>query len=263
MSLPLTKGEVEGVSGLAGFTGIAGLAELASFSLWQSCCSFADSNPFLRKELTMSDEHARLALRDARGPLTDLMEKLDGDDGQTLWLPALKKLLRKENPWPVKNPKFDRVLYLEEVFVLQASNEFFDPSLFFDKRYGLRGEVFPAQILYNAKPTNSVPELKIVSYRMIQDTDIIGIQKELPEGHRFTDVDIFSAHLARMIRHQTGGIHGKLLTNGRANVFFLQTLGAIFSTRVLLFGTEWCVFVVSSRDMILEAGERVVCMDVT
>ena len=41
----------------------------------------------------------RLALSEVRGPFNDLNEKLSGEDGATVWLPALKRFLRKENPW--------------------------------------------------------------------------------------------------------------------------------------------------------------------
>ena len=40
----------------------------------------------------------RLALSDAQGLLVDLLAKLCGKEGW-LWLEALKKFLRKENPW--------------------------------------------------------------------------------------------------------------------------------------------------------------------
>lgn len=40
----------------------------------------------------------RLTLSDARGPLTDLLEKLEGKDGE-VWLRGLKEFLRKESPW--------------------------------------------------------------------------------------------------------------------------------------------------------------------
>ncbi len=43
----------------------------------------------------------RLALCDVRGPLTDLLEKLSGDNGEQ-WFHGLNRFLRKENPWGVK-----------------------------------------------------------------------------------------------------------------------------------------------------------------
>ena len=54
----------------------------------------------MEKGLTvMSTENGtRLALSDVQGPLVDLLERLDGRDGE-LWLKWLKKFLRKENPW--------------------------------------------------------------------------------------------------------------------------------------------------------------------
>lgn len=44
---------------------------------------------------------SRLALCNVRGPLTDLLEKLSGEDGDQ-WLRALNKMLRRENPWEPK-----------------------------------------------------------------------------------------------------------------------------------------------------------------
>lgn len=44
-------------------------------------------------------DNARLALCDVRGPLKDLEDKLSGEDGK-FWAAALKKMLRRENPWP-------------------------------------------------------------------------------------------------------------------------------------------------------------------
>ena len=40
---------------------------------------------------------SRLALCDVSGPLTDLLQKLSGEDGEQ-WMRALNKMLRKENP---------------------------------------------------------------------------------------------------------------------------------------------------------------------
>jgi hypothetical protein len=43
-----------------------------------------------------------ITLREVRGLLNDLMDKLCGEDGQ-VWLKALKLFLRKENPWSTRN----------------------------------------------------------------------------------------------------------------------------------------------------------------
>jgi len=40
----------------------------------------------------------RLSLSDAKGPIVDLLVKLEGENGST-WLRGLNKFLRKENPW--------------------------------------------------------------------------------------------------------------------------------------------------------------------
>ena len=46
----------------------------------------------------MSKHMLGVALRETRGPLKDLTDKLCGADGKA-WLEALKRFLRKENPW--------------------------------------------------------------------------------------------------------------------------------------------------------------------
>ncbi|MDD4995027.1 MAG: hypothetical protein PHW53_00940 [Patescibacteria group bacterium] len=48
-------------------------------------------------------DDTRLTLHEARGSLNDLNDKLAGKEGET-WLAALKRFLRKENPWPVDFP---------------------------------------------------------------------------------------------------------------------------------------------------------------
>ncbi|HPD73971.1 MAG TPA: hypothetical protein PLX95_01620 [bacterium] len=46
----------------------------------------------------MSTNDTRLALSDIQGPLTSLLEKVCGREGE-MWLRGLNKFLRKENPW--------------------------------------------------------------------------------------------------------------------------------------------------------------------
>ena len=50
----------------------------------------------------MSNNMLGIALRDVRGLLGNLMDKLCGADGE-IWLEAFKKFLRKENPWVSPN----------------------------------------------------------------------------------------------------------------------------------------------------------------
>lgn len=47
----------------------------------------------------MSDKHALLTARDIHGPYVQLLTNLQGENGRE-WLDALKKFLRKENPFP-------------------------------------------------------------------------------------------------------------------------------------------------------------------
>ena len=46
----------------------------------------------------MSTNDTRLALSEVQGPLTSLLEKICGREGE-MWLRGLNKFLRKENPW--------------------------------------------------------------------------------------------------------------------------------------------------------------------
>lgn len=55
----------------------------------------------------------RLALPKFRGPLDDLQQKLLSSDGDD-WLAALKRFLRKENPWAEISPEIDLTLDCSE-----------------------------------------------------------------------------------------------------------------------------------------------------
>lgn len=59
----------------------------------------------LKERLTVMTD-TRLALCDVHGPLSDFLEKLSGEEGSSLWLPAFKRFLRKESPWEKEQPPF-------------------------------------------------------------------------------------------------------------------------------------------------------------
>jgi hypothetical protein len=46
--------------------------------------------------------HAQLSAHDIRGPISQMLANLDGPEARKVWLPALKRMLRKENPWDGK-----------------------------------------------------------------------------------------------------------------------------------------------------------------
>ena len=52
-----------------------------------------------RKELTVSNIMLGEALREVSGPFKDFVAKLEGPDGATVWWPAFKKFLCKEEAW--------------------------------------------------------------------------------------------------------------------------------------------------------------------
>lgn len=66
--------------------------------MFRNLCLHIDCLLNRTERLTMPDGILGLALRDVRGPLGDLLDKLDGEDGQ-MWLSSLKRFLRKENPF--------------------------------------------------------------------------------------------------------------------------------------------------------------------
>lgn len=63
----------------------------------------------------------KLSLCDVRGPRNDLEERLAGKHGAE-WLLALKRFLRKEDPWPI-DPEYEelRKKLLQPVSVLKLS----------------------------------------------------------------------------------------------------------------------------------------------
>ncbi len=73
------------------------------------------------KELTIMTD-TRLALSEIRGLLNDLLERLSGDSCRE-WLSALKRFLRKENPWG------DALLDLNWVKAHQELGIAFDPRI--------------------------------------------------------------------------------------------------------------------------------------
>ncbi len=60
-------------------------------------------------------KNAQVTLRDACGPLTDLLNKIVNDNSH-LWLAALKKFCRKENPWPTKQVERAETKRIEFVY---------------------------------------------------------------------------------------------------------------------------------------------------
>ena len=52
-------------------------------------------------------ENTQIALCDVRGLLDDLLKKLSGEDGGQ-WMAALKRFLRKEDPWEKPLFKYDK-----------------------------------------------------------------------------------------------------------------------------------------------------------
>lgn len=76
----------------------------------------------------MSQQHAQLTVRDIHGPYMQLLVNLQGEDSQ-VWLDALKRFLRKENPWerqslPPKNNVISVPTELQVLLTLHLSEVF-------------------------------------------------------------------------------------------------------------------------------------------
>jgi hypothetical protein len=70
----------------------------------------------------------KLPLSEIQGPRDDLEQRLAGDDGEK-WLAALKRFLRKENPWP-EQLVIPRVVGIDssEILIADWVREFFYPE---------------------------------------------------------------------------------------------------------------------------------------
>lgn len=204
----------------------------------------------------------RLALCDVRGPLDDLLKKLTSDEAEE-WLVALKRMLRKENPWQetsTVNAPASKCLGEERKHAIPERRSPFDPREFFKTRTGLYvWDGFRDRILAATKEVQAVPAVEIKSFDLSKDANDAEIRGKLPQDHIFEDVSTFCALLAGMIEGQPNGKKGDLLANGYANIFYVcGESGAVFAVDVRWVSDyrKWRVGVSPLFDDRWGAGDR-------
>ena len=131
--------------------------------------------------------------------------------------------------------------------------------MYFTTRSGLYvwGE-FTERILAVAKPAVALVRT-LKHYDLPENMNDAEIRVELGEDHVFEDASEFCATLAGMIDIQSGGKAGRLLNNGRANIFYVRgTGGEVFAVRALWSSDdrEWDVDAFRLDDYRWRAGYR-------
>lgn len=120
----------------------------------------------------MSTNMLGIALCEVRGLLSDLMEKLCGEDG-TLWLEAFKKFLRKETCWPKRWTEKDGVIYFTLISNGKTGDEWI--THFEGKKLSVGSYAQSVLRHKNFKPTEvgTVHNIAVLKGEMFSDNDRI------------------------------------------------------------------------------------------
>ncbi|MEK7650128.1 MAG: hypothetical protein AAB367_04210 [Patescibacteria group bacterium] len=190
------------------------------------------------------------------GRLNALVKNLMAQMGITDPNEAVRRVNAGE--WVVNMVK--RLARVGEI-TLPARPDAFDPAAFYKTRESLYvWDGFRDRILPAARPVESLPAIKAISFDLAKPANDAEIRRELPEHHVFENAFAFSAYLAGMILRQPKGRAGALLANGYANIFYVRGVNAeVFavSVRWNSDGGEWCVRAYPRLDRRWVAGYRV------
>lgn len=154
---------------------------------------------------------SRLLLCDVRGPVEDLLEKLSGEEGEE-WLGALKKMLRKQNPWDEK--KSSLLARVCSVSVPDIPNFVMDEVSQKKANIGWLGINF----LYDffGKTEEGVAQAQLALHRLKKNS------LDKPILARLGDkAEISLAQFIGLIEKQAKGREGVLLVNGYANIAYI------------------------------------------
>jgi hypothetical protein len=164
----------------------------------------------------------KVSLEEFHGPLTDLMDKLQGDDGPE-WLDGFKRFLRKEDVWSPR-PK---LLTLFDDAALKGRQKSFDPRKFFRNNEGIFVANDLGRTLTN-KPVQIVAGPAMLDFAVLTsgafDRDI---KAELSEPY---EVELWQ--IGELLKTQMHGGIGPLSRDGEGNIFYIAgaVLGVYYST---------------------------------
>lgn len=145
------------------------------------------------------------------GIVCDLLEKLTDQE----WVEAAKRFLRKENPWPqVLKSLLKLVTYVE----VSGSNKFVAADNFKIGNAGVTylGEDFKTNFL--GKVEENVTDATLVIHQLEKASPDKDILSELGNNRKET----FLAYLFELLKKQSEGETGRLLTNGHVNIFYIR-----------------------------------------
>lgn len=200
----------------------------------------------------------RLALCDIRGLLDDLFDKLTGENWSE-WFTALKKFLRKENPW--KTAKAARVNILQYIsrFKVSGTDKFIAADNFkVDNSAGVKFYEFGPNLekYFLGKVENNVPAGFLKSYRLKQGSVDGPIKSELGKYE-----ETFLSDFFEQLKRQATGQTGRLEVDGKENIFYIRDVGGtVWAVNASWYGygSGWYVLADSvERTFPLEAGSLV------
>ena len=172
------------------------------------------------------------------GPLNQLLVNLAGDDGD-VWEGALKKFLRKENPWPQDlvltdkgiemSPSGEVVVSSRQALLTPQGTttvtlaEEHHPGKFYMTRGGLWvSNDFLSLVVARSKKSESGKSFNLQHATLARGAIDQKIEAELSTTHLFDETDV-CAVIAGLIAKQSDGEGGTLLYNGSANLFYTSS----------------------------------------
>lgn len=179
-----------------------------------------------------------ISLRDFSGPMKDLLDKVDGEDGET-WLRALKLFLRKDIWFP--KPKLLRLI---DVVETQRVVTTFEARSFFretDQPDGIKmviGDGFKKHFLKGSgKLERDVRAGKVKKYELRQSGGYSSMLAELrSEGELIT---VALAQIADLLKSQSCGKFNCFSESPFANDFFSEDISGELCLVTLFQRTSW------------------------
>ncbi len=171
------------------------------------------------------------------GLLLDLIEKLSGEQGEE-WYEALRKFLRKENPW-IETQKTVMALLRQVKTVELPAIGTFKPANHFKitpERERKTAEVpvgwmnDDAKCLVKGLIEPETPEATLTIYRLLEASKDDPIIAQLRGDHEVQAILTTWSQMYEMMKAQAHGEEGNLLVNGHANIYYIpQADGTIWA----------------------------------